>query len=256
MLGKFGETLVVDWGLAKQTASMNTEEEGDKSSSERTINPVASSYAQTQEGSAIGTPAYMSPEQAAGRIDEIAEAADVYSLGATLYAITTGQAPFLPSDSILKKVEEGDFKPPISVKPALPAALNAIIVKAMAKDPKNRYASATLLASDVEHFLGDEAVKAYRDPITVRVKRWARKNPGTSGALLSTALFLLFGSGFGLAILSTAYSLNLTQYLTGSSKSGKFSAPAQNTKPPTRQQAAPKTMDKTQGAPVQKNTKS
>lgn len=254
MLGKFGETFVVDWGLAKPTESSTPIEEGDSSSHERTMNPVTGTYAETQDGSAIGTPAFMSPEQAAGRIDEINEPSDIYSLGATLYVVATGQAPFLSSESILKRVEEGDFKTPASLKPDLAPALNAIILKAMANAPRDRYSSALLLASDVEHFLADEVVTAYRDPIKVRIKRWVRKNPGVSGALVSTFLFLLFGTGYGLAILSTAYSWNLTQYLKGSPKSGSYTSPKQNP-PPGRNPAAPKVVNKDPASTIQPNVK-
>ena len=93
MLGKYGETLVVDWGLAKPLGRTEPREQPDRD--ERTLHPASgSSVIETLAGTAVGTPAFMSPEQAAGRLDELGPASDVYSLGATLYVLLTGQAPF------------------------------------------------------------------------------------------------------------------------------------------------------------------
>src|SRR5258708_6422575 len=90
MLGNYGETLVVDWGLAKVIGRS----EAQAQSEERTLRPFsASGSAETQTGQAIGTPQYMSPEQAAGRWDELGRESDVYSLGATLYSLLTGRTP-------------------------------------------------------------------------------------------------------------------------------------------------------------------
>src|SRR5205085_4186709 len=91
MLGKYGETLVVDWGLAKAAGKA----EHCNSPAEGTLSPTSGSAVEpTQMGTALGTPAFMSPEQAAGRLDELGPATDVYSLGATLYQVLTGQAAF------------------------------------------------------------------------------------------------------------------------------------------------------------------
>ena len=109
MLGKYGETLVVDWGLAK---AMGT---SDGAGEEVTLMPgSASGSMPTQMGTAMGTPAYMSPEQAEGRLDDLGPASDVYSLGATLYSVVTGQAAFRGGDpaAILERVRRGDFAKP------------------------------------------------------------------------------------------------------------------------------------------------
>jgi serine/threonine-protein kinase len=145
MLGEFGETLVVDWGLAKsvgrgqQSGTSEGEDilldsagspEGKELHLERTTDPVlAPQHSElTRIGQALGTPAYMSPEQAAGRLDQLGPTSDVYSLGATLYHLLTGQAPFARSDigAVLKKVRQGDFAPPRQVNRQVPAALEAI----------------------------------------------------------------------------------------------------------------------------------
>ncbi len=128
MLGKFGETLVVDWGLAK---SMGRPESAPASATmdDRTLVPQSGSDLRgTELGSRLGTPAYMSPEQAAGKIDTLGPASDVYSLGATLYCLLTGRAPFTEADlgELLRKVERGDFPPPRQLKGWIDPALEAI----------------------------------------------------------------------------------------------------------------------------------
>jgi tRNA A-37 threonylcarbamoyl transferase component Bud32 len=136
MLGKYGETLVVDWGLAKPVGRP----EG-APTEEQTLRPSsASSTAATQAGQALGTPAYMSPEQAAGRLDLLGPASDVYSLGATLYTLLTGRPRFeRKDDAILQKVQRGDFPRPSQVKPGVPAALPAggAAGAATAGEPRN-----------------------------------------------------------------------------------------------------------------------
>ena len=116
IVGKHGETLVVDWGLAKP---MGRVEPGSQSG-ERTLVPSsASGSADTLPGTALGTPAYMSPEQARGELDRLGPRSDVYSLGATLYCLLTGRAPFEGEDigEMLRKVQRGDVVPPRSLDP-------------------------------------------------------------------------------------------------------------------------------------------
>ena len=113
MLGKFGETLVVDWGLAKPgVGTRHKEPRGDEATVDATLRPQSGSAAAgTQAGSALGTPAYMSPEQAAGKLDELGPASDIYSLGATLYVLLTGHKPFEESnnEAALKRARAGQF---------------------------------------------------------------------------------------------------------------------------------------------------
>ena len=138
MLGKFGETLVVDWGLAKIVG--RTGEASPTEEATLRISAGSGSYA-TMAGSKMGTPAYMSPEQAAGDLDALGPASDVYSLGATLYYLLTDKPPFSPSRDILKRVQRGEFDPPRKLKPETPKPLEAICLKAMARLPADRYAS-------------------------------------------------------------------------------------------------------------------
>jgi serine/threonine protein kinase len=171
MLGKFGEVLVVDWGLAKPLDRPGADAE--RSLAEQPLRPASGgSEAQTVAGSTVGTPAYMAPEQAAGRLEELTGAADVYSLGATLYCLLAGQAPFQGETAdVLERVRKGDFPPPRAVNAQVPAALEAVCLRAMALPPGDRYPSARALAEDLEHWLADEPVAAYREPWPARLGR-------------------------------------------------------------------------------------
>src|SRR5437588_4407658 len=109
IVGKHGETLVVDWGLAKATGR------SEPGMDERPLMPSsASGSAETLPGSALGTPAYMSPEQARGDLEHLGPRSDVYSLGATLYCLLTGRPPVEDDDVgvVLRAVQRGEFPPP------------------------------------------------------------------------------------------------------------------------------------------------
>jgi tRNA A-37 threonylcarbamoyl transferase component Bud32 len=193
MLGKYGETLVVDWGLAKALGH------ADPDSAEGPLQPNrGGDSGMTQAGSAVGTPAYMSPEQAAGRLDVLGPASDVCSLGATLYSLLTGRGPFMGGNAgeVLSAVQKGQFPRPRQVEPAVPAALEAVCLKAMALRPGDRYPSAQALAQDVERWLADEPVSAWREPLRVRAGRWVRRHQ-TAVTATAAAVFvaLLLGGG-------------------------------------------------------------
>ncbi len=191
MLGKYGETLVVDWGLAKATGTSGRKPE----TTELPIVPRSgSTAAPTQAGAKIGTPEYMSPEQAEGRIEELGPATDVYSLGATLYCLLTGKPPFgeKTTAKTLERVCAGDFPPPTAVDSSIPKPLEAICLRAMQTQPQERYADASKVALDVERWLADEQVSVYREPILNRLARAARKNRTTTASLaVGTAVALL-----------------------------------------------------------------
>src|SRR5262249_44733521 len=122
MLGKYGETLVVDWGLAKATGRRERSAAAD----EPTLAPSSgSNSAATMMGPAIGTPEYMSPEQAEGRLDRFGPATDVYGLGATLYSLLTARPPFAGGDysERLRRVAKGEFPRPREVDRAIPPPL-------------------------------------------------------------------------------------------------------------------------------------
>jgi eukaryotic-like serine/threonine-protein kinase len=177
MLGKYGETLVVDWGLAKLVGRAEAHASGE----ELTLKPsLGSGSAPTQMGSTIGTPQYMSPEQAEGRLDDLGPTTDVYSLGATLYCLLTGQAPFRDGETIeiLLRVAKGDFPAPRESDTGIPGALEAMCLKAMSLRPGDRYASPRALADDLERWLADDPVQVYRETAGQRLARWARRHRG------------------------------------------------------------------------------
>jgi len=190
MLGKYGETLVVDWGLAKPFERTETE----RKSGEETLQPLADvdPGAETRLGEAKGTPAYMSPEQAEGQWNELSPASDIFSLGATLYALLTGQPPY-KGDQVksLQHARRADFPPPRQLNKDVPRALEAICLKAMALNPEDRYGTALDLAADLEQWLADQSAAAYREPWYLRWRRWVRRHQTLVGSATVAALLLL-----------------------------------------------------------------
>jgi serine/threonine-protein kinase len=213
LLGDFGETLLVDWGLAKELKS----EEGKVKSEEGKLQSEATQTAPaehnpqsaidkqpflTHTGQILGTPAFMSPEQARG--EPQGPATDIYSLGAILYSILTGKAPYEGTGwEVIRQLQEG--VPPLgprTVKPNTPRALEAICLKAMSREPVDRYGTAQELAADVEHWLGDEPVTAYAEPWTLRVRRWMKRHRALVASGLATLLVALAGLILGLVAVS------------------------------------------------------
>jgi serine/threonine-protein kinase len=201
MLGKYGETLVIDWGLAKAVGRPDVV----STVEEVSLRPASGSgLAATQAGSAVGTPAFMSPEQAAGKRELVGPSSDVYGLGATLYVMLTGHAPFRGSEvaDIVARVQRGEWRRPRDVNPQTPFGLDAICRKAMALSPADRYATALELAADVEHWLADEPISASSEPRGVRLGRWMRRHrAGVVGAVAALiAAVLCLGASTGLLL--------------------------------------------------------
>lgn len=187
MLGEYGETLVVDWGLAKIIGSADDVMESWSSA----IRPeMLDSISETRAGDMKGTLAYMSSEQAQGKWDKVNSASDIYSLGAILYTLLTGQRAFPGRDDyvIYRNVLAGRFASPRQVSWQVPQALEKICLKAMQLEPTRRYATATELANDIEHWLADEPVTAWREPWYYRLRRWCKRH---ATALVSTGAAML-----------------------------------------------------------------
>lgn len=188
MLGDFGETLVVDWGLAKAMGQTESEKDEDGT---RIIPSSSGSTSETLPGSAIGTPQYMSPEQAAGDLNNLTPASDIYSLGATLYHLLTGTTMYerTPLLEVLRRVGSGEWKKPRERKPDISPALEAVCLKALALKPEDRYASAREMSVDIEHWLADEPVSVYQEPFSQRMARWTRRHRAAAQAtVLSLAV--------------------------------------------------------------------
>ncbi len=213
VLGDFGEVMVLDWGLAKVVGTTGPDGQGlaaDESLRHR-AEPASTTSAtppvmlqefgsrdQTLPGEVLGTPGYMAPEQAEGRLDRIDHRTDVYGLGAILYEILTGQAPFASSATsvgLTRVIHEPALRPRQAVA-STPPALEAVCLKALAKQPQERYSSADELAHEIERFLADEPVAACREQLSTRLSRWGRRHKtlaASAAALLLTALVALTG---------------------------------------------------------------
>jgi serine/threonine-protein kinase len=199
LLGEFGETLVVDWGLARVLEQAHAD-----SMSAGPGEDDATPEGLTRAGTVLGTPGYMSPEQAASRLEELGPASDVYGLGATLYTLLTGRPAFTGSDTgaLLQRVLRGDFPRPGQVQHAVPRALEAVCLKAMALHPDDRYASPRALAEDIEHWLADEPVGAYSEPFVARARRWMRRHRALVTAAAAALLVGAVSLGAATLLLS------------------------------------------------------
>jgi serine/threonine-protein kinase len=165
LLGAFGETLVVDWGLAYRA---DPEELG----ATWVCESVAASIPGT---SGIGTPGYSPPEQLVQSGAAVTTAADIYSLGAVLYCLLTGRPPFLSvegaPEELVSRIVSGDFAVPRLLNSAASPALEAICLKAMRRNPEQRYQSAAEFAAELERWLSDNPVLAWPEPMLMRVRR-------------------------------------------------------------------------------------
>lgn len=203
MLGKFGETLVVDWGLAKPIEAAD-----DHESEHEVFVATSDDLAPTMDGMVIGTVGFMSPEQAKGAQSAVGAAADIYSLGAMLYFLLAGQTPIKGSfTEIIDKTKKGEFVAPRHVRRDVHPALEAICLKAMSLDPSDRYANALDLASEVESWLADERVTAFHEPLLNRMSRWSRKHQGLVASLVTFGFLTILAFAV-IAIVSQQTQLN------------------------------------------------
>jgi serine/threonine protein kinase len=206
MVGRFGEVYVMDWGLAKL---LDREDDRDlrvkepESSLVRTdrhdaISDDLDSPLMTMAGTVVGTPTYMSPEQASGRVEDLGPKSDVYAVGAMLYHLLAGHQPYVkPGErvsplTVLNAVRNGPPQPIHEIDPRVPAELVAICEKAMARELDERYASMAELAEDLRRYLEDRVVLAHRTGALIELRKWVARNRLAAGTA-AAALVLVAG---------------------------------------------------------------
>jgi hypothetical protein len=177
MLDRNNRPQIMDFGLAKRLDQNSTA---------------------TAEGSLLGTPAYMAPEQARGEVDKVGPHSDQYSLGTVLYELLTGRRPFEgPAAVVIARAASEEPPAPRSINPEIPPDLEAICLKAMERDLAKRYANTANLAADLERWLNGEPVTARPLSMTVKLRRWARRRPLVAGLTTAVAVLLIVAAGGG-----------------------------------------------------------
>jgi eukaryotic-like serine/threonine-protein kinase len=151
----------------------------------------------TQSGAIIGTPGYMSPEQASGDVDRLGPACDIYALGVILYECVTGRVPFRAQSVMDAVVQVVTLEPvaPTQLEPKTPKDLETIILKCLHKTPERRYRTALDLADDLGRFLRGEPILGRPASRTERAWRWGRKHPAASAAMAMSAFALIAALG-------------------------------------------------------------
>jgi len=194
LVGDYGETVVIDWGLAKDLAREHAEV-GENSPAATSAHSHSGSNSQTDDltsvGTIMGTPAYMSPEQARGQ--QLDPRADVYAIGAVLYYTLTGQAPYHASGSreLVELVRSGPPTPVSELVPNIPADLAAIISRAMSRDLDARYRDAGELATDLRRFQRGQLVGAHQYSGWQLLRRWiVRRRAAVAVAAVMTLVLL------------------------------------------------------------------
>jgi len=189
MVGEHGETVVIDWGLGKELGDAREE---------TPATPSDGVPLDTVAGEILGTPAYMPPEQAEGlRADE---RSDVYAIGAILYHLLAGRPPYVGSTSvaIIAAVQDGPPVPLERLQPDVTPDLLAIVRRAMARDPADRYPTARGLADDLRRFQGGQLVGAHRYSIRQLVRRWLWRHRVPIAVAVVSAVALLVVGGLAL----------------------------------------------------------
>ncbi len=181
MIGEFGEVMLMDWGLAKVLG----DPEGAEPTARRTrLEGFATDLDATRAGEVLGTPGYMSPEQAGGDLGRFDHRTDVYGLGAILYEMVAGRAPFhgIPLSDLVSRVAQGRFPPPRAAGRAVPRELEEVVLRAMARDPDRRYQTVGDMAADLVAFLEGRTLSGVRYGTFQRVLKWARRHKTLAAA--------------------------------------------------------------------------
>ena len=175
LLDSEGQPRITDFGLAKR---------------------IGVDSGLTATGQVVGTPSFMSPEQAVGDVKSVGERADVYSLGATLYMLLTGRPPFQASTSVetLRQVRETEPVTPRRLNAAVDRDLETVCLKCLEKNPEQRYRTAADLEQDLRSWLDGEPIRARPIGPAGRMARWSRRQPVLAGALAAIALSLIAGT--------------------------------------------------------------
>ncbi|WP_417729901.1 serine/threonine-protein kinase [Rosistilla oblonga] len=220
IVGQFGETVVVDWGLAKRigTDADDSEQGGDSSmatlaagtplvSATGPLDSASLDPVETRMGTIIGTPAYMSPEQARGETDRIGPASDIYALGVMLYELLTGRTPFQADDAqtMIAKVISGDCKAPRTLDRRIPGPLDSICNKAIARRPEDRYATAQQISDDISRFLAGDKVSSHRETLIESVGRASRRRPALVAATVVGATILAISASVTSVVVTRAH---------------------------------------------------
>ncbi len=213
MVGRYGAVYVMDWGLAsalghekeahdirlrRDDSVSLTQMETDRKAADRdsTDSPLM-----TMDGAVLGTPAYMAPEQAKGMIEKVGPLSDIYSVGAMLYQLLTGQTPYVETGTrvsphtILALVISGPPKPIHELAPKIPAELVAICEKAMAREAADRYQDMNDFAEDLHAYLDQRVVRAYETGAWAELKKWVKRNKALAASVAAAAVLAVVAVG-------------------------------------------------------------
>lgn len=216
MVGRFGEVYVMDWGLARLVDRNDTKDLRPRAADDAPASLTLvetdrkkgtvqeqEELLETMDGDVMGTPAFMPPEQAEGDLESIGPASDIYALGAMLYQLFAGHAPYVESGErlsgklIWQRVKAGAPLPIEQAAPSLAPELASICAKAMQRKPADRYASMAALGDDLRAFLEDRVVKAYESGPIAEFKKWMRRNRKAAYSMLAAVaatVLILMGS--------------------------------------------------------------